>query len=109
MTARTWFAHRSADGAARPMPYTVQPPSWYGWACIAARAVTDVLPRLRGRWSEGPEGGLAPAPSVRFADSSPVNRGAHRGVKWTAMARQVERTDVLPRLRGRWPEGSERP
>lgn len=37
MTNRYWFARRSAESA-RPMPRTVQPVSWEGWACIAACA-----------------------------------------------------------------------
>ena len=41
------------------------------------------------------DNGLEVAPSVSFADSSPVNGGA-----------KASRT-FLPRLRGRWPEGSE--
>lgn len=38
MTQRYWFARRSAESAARPMPHTVRPVSWQGWACIAACA-----------------------------------------------------------------------
>lgn len=36
MTNRYWFARRSADSAGRPMPHTVQPVSWEGWAVVAA-------------------------------------------------------------------------
>lgn len=43
---RYWFARRSADSAARPMPHTVQPVSWEGWACVAACAALTGLGAL---------------------------------------------------------------
>lgn len=57
---------------------------------------TSFLPRLRGRWSEGPEGGMTHLqslqmcvlplpPSVSFADSSPASGGAKGRLDFTQL------------------------
>lgn len=56
MTNRYWFARRSAESAARPMPHTVQPVSWQGWACIAACAALVGLGALM--WVDAASQGL---------------------------------------------------
>ena len=57
MINRYWFARRSADSAgARPMPHTVMPVSWQGWACIAACAALVGLGALM--WVDAASQGL---------------------------------------------------
>jgi hypothetical protein len=57
MTHRYWFDRRSADSTARPMPHTVQPVSWEGWACIAACASLIGLGALM--WVDAASQGLS--------------------------------------------------